>query len=121
MMVAPWARKISSKSATNGLAPSRMRNRTDRSEPMNRVRAGWVVHAPVGFAVIPARWTRRVSTSMKNNTYRWRHNTVFTQKKSHATIPAAWLGRNVVQDSPTGLVPVDAGLLEDCPHRRRGD
>lgn len=32
------------------------------------VAAAWVVQGPVGLVVIPARWTRRVSISMKNRT-----------------------------------------------------
>ena len=33
-----------------------------------KFRAAWVVQAPVGFVVMPARCTRRVSSSMKNST-----------------------------------------------------
>ena len=33
----------------------------------NRLRAAWVVQAPVGLAVIPAKNTSRVVTSMKNS------------------------------------------------------
>jgi hypothetical protein len=34
----------------------------------NRLRAAWVVQAPVGFAVTPPKNTCRVGTSMKNGT-----------------------------------------------------
>jgi len=45
-----------------------------------------VTHSPVGWAVIPARWTRRVPCSMTNSTYtRW-SDTVSTWKKSVARI-----------------------------------
>ena len=48
--------------------------------------------------------------------------TVSTVKKSHATIPAAWLRRNVVQirDARLGC-GVDACRLEDRPDGGRGD
>src|SRR5262249_23624830 len=35
-----------------------------------RLRACWVSQLPVGFAVQPARWTRRLPTSRKNSTQR---------------------------------------------------
>ena len=38
----------------------------------------WVTHSPVGWAVIPARCTRRVPCSMTNSTYKRRRNTVST-------------------------------------------
>src|SRR5260370_20290837 len=54
----------------------------------------WVIHSPVGRAVIPARWTRRVPCSMKNSiTYKRRRNTVSTWKKSAARIVLAWVSR----------------------------
>jgi hypothetical protein len=49
----------------------------------------WVTQAPSGLAVTPARWTSRVSSSMKNSTYSLRSQTVSTVKKSQATISAA--------------------------------
>jgi hypothetical protein len=49
------------------------------------------------MAVTPARWTRRVPTSMKNSTYSLRSHTVSTVKKSHAMIPAAYSRRNAFQ------------------------
>jgi hypothetical protein len=66
------------------------RNRRSRSPSANsRLRACWVTQAPFGWAVTPARWTRRVSSSMKNSTYSRRSEIVSTVKKSQATIPAA--------------------------------
>jgi hypothetical protein len=49
----------------------------------------------VGLGVIPAKWTRRVSSSMKNSTYSRCSQTVSTVKKSQAMIPAACWRRNV--------------------------
>jgi hypothetical protein len=66
------------------------RSRRSRSPSANsRLRACWVTQAPFGWAVTPARWTRRVSSSMKNSTYSRRSEIVSTVKKSQATIPAA--------------------------------
>jgi hypothetical protein len=50
-------------------------------------RACWVAHSPVGFAVMPARYTCRVASSMKTSAYRRPNSTVSTVKKSQATIP----------------------------------
>ena len=44
--------------------------------------------APFGWAVTPARWTRRVSSSMKHSTCSRRSEMASSVKKSHATIPA---------------------------------
>jgi hypothetical protein len=70
---------------------------------IRRLRACWVTHSPVGFAVIPARCTRRVPCSMKNSTYRRRRNTVSTWKKSVARIVFAWASRNARHDCPDRL------------------
>ena len=63
-----------------------------------------------------------MSSSMKNSTYRRRNDTVSTQKKSQATIPAAWARPKLVHDSQerpgAGSMPA---FLKDCPHGRRGD
>jgi hypothetical protein len=45
---------------------------------MSRLRACWVTQVPVGWAVIPARCTRRVACSMNSKTYRRRRMTVST-------------------------------------------
>jgi hypothetical protein len=47
---------------------SRITKRIIRSARIMKFRAAWVVHAPVGLVVIPARCTRRRSSSMKNST-----------------------------------------------------
>jgi len=60
----------------------------------SRLRACWVTQAPSGLAVTPARWTRRVSSSMKNSTYNRRSQTVSTVKKSQVRMPAACWRRN---------------------------
>ena len=39
-----------------------------------RLRACWATQAPVGLAVTPARWTRRLWSWMKNSTYSRRRN-----------------------------------------------
>jgi hypothetical protein len=62
-------RKTSSKPATNFESRSRIRNLTSSSAPERlRLRACWVTQRLSGFAVMPARWTRRVCSSMKNST-----------------------------------------------------
>jgi hypothetical protein len=68
MMVVPSLRKTSSKPVRNWPAPSRIRNRMARSERMQKLRAAWVVQVRVGWVVMPARCTRRRSSSMKNRT-----------------------------------------------------
>ena len=67
----PWERKTASKSRMNLLSRSRMRNRgrtPSSSSYISRLRACWVTQRPSGLVVIPARWTRRVASSMKNKT-----------------------------------------------------
>ena len=46
-------------------------------------------HAPVGVAVTPRTWTRRLASSITNNTCRRLSGTVSTWNRSHATIPSA--------------------------------
>jgi hypothetical protein len=67
------------------------------AEHSSKLRACWVTQPLLGLAVTPARWTRRVSSSMKNKTYSRRSQIVSTVKKSHATIPAACWRRNACQ------------------------
>jgi hypothetical protein len=50
-----------------------------------------------GLAVTPAKWSRLVSSSMKNSTSSRRSQMVSTVKKSQATIPAACWRRNARQ------------------------
>ncbi len=64
---------------------------------MRRLRACWAVHGPVGRAVTPRMWTRRVWISIAKNTYRRWRNTVSTCRRSHARIPDAWAARNCRQ------------------------
>ena len=67
----PSVGKISSKESMNWLPRSRTSARVPaRWSPWrrNRLRAAWVVQAPVGFAVTLAKNTCRVSTWMKNST-----------------------------------------------------
>jgi hypothetical protein len=52
------------------------------SSAIRRLRACWVTQAPSGLAVTPARWTHRVSSSMKNSTSSRRSQTVSTVKES---------------------------------------
>lgn len=60
-------------------------------------RACWVTQAVSGFALQPARWTRRLPSSM---TYkRWRR-TVSTVKKSAAIVLCACARRNARQERP---------------------
>ena len=53
----------------------------------SRFLACWATQAPAGLAVTPAKWTRRVWSSMKNSTYSRRSHAVSTVKKSQATNP----------------------------------
>ena len=66
----PSVRNTSSKLAVNFVSRSRIRNRIARELGQDelRLRACWVAHAPAGLAVTPEKWTRRLSSSMKNST-----------------------------------------------------
>ena len=58
-------------SRVNLLSRSRIRKRNDPDRFWSvqaNWRACWVTHGPVGFAVQPARWTRRLPSSMKKST-----------------------------------------------------
>src|SRR5512132_214125 len=66
--------------------------RGDRS--MQQCRA---THSPVGLAVTPRIWTRRMEPSSTNSTYRRLSKTVSAWKKSQAKIPSAWAARNCCQ------------------------
>jgi hypothetical protein len=51
----------------NFISRSWIRNRVRSSSPVKqRLRACWVTQAPVGLVMQPARWTRRLPTSMKH-------------------------------------------------------
>jgi len=65
----PSLRNTSSKAVVNLLARSWIRNRVRSNRPVKlRLRACWVTQAPVGLVVQPARWTRRLPSSMKKST-----------------------------------------------------
>src|SRR5713226_9015784 len=71
MISTPSLRKTSSKARLNLLSRSWIRNRADvaRSESdQASCRACWVVQRPSGFAVQPAKCTRRVPSSRKKST-----------------------------------------------------
>src|SRR6266511_5753427 len=90
-------RHTSSNAAVNLLSRSWIKNRIGAVRSTNvsmMFRACWVAHSPVGFAVIPARYTCRVERSMNTSAYSRRNRTVSTVKKSQATIPLAWARRN---------------------------
>src|SRR4051812_47812551 len=71
MMRMSVAVKTASNAAVNLAPRSRIRNRNRRpasSRSMSRLRACWVSHAPLGWAVTPGRCTRRVACSMTKKT-----------------------------------------------------
>jgi hypothetical protein len=98
-----WARPIRRADALDtGRAPdiierpgelgvrSRIRNlnaaaRSPRSR--RRLRACWATHGPVGWAVTPAKCTRRLPSSMTNSTYSRRRNTVSTVRSRRQGCP----------------------------------
>jgi hypothetical protein len=66
----PSERNTSSNAAVNLLSRSWIKNRIGSARSTNvsiRFRACWVAHSPVGFAVIPARYTCRVESSMNTS------------------------------------------------------
>src|SRR6266516_4807316 len=66
-------------------------------------RACWVTQPPLGFAVQPARCTRRLESSMKKSTYSRCSRTVSTVKKSTASMLYACARRNARQERPARL------------------
>ncbi len=119
----PWGIRITvirepantaSKDLVNCRAPSRMRYRNPWSSRslMRKLRAVWVVHAPVGLVEIPARCTRRVWISMTNRTWNLRRNAVSTHAKSVAMIPAAW---DLMNSIHVGPVRSRAGSMPAAP------
>jgi hypothetical protein len=56
---------------------------------MIRLRAGCVNHCPLGWAVTPRMWIRRMATCMTNSTYKRRSVIVSMWKKSAASNPDA--------------------------------
>jgi hypothetical protein len=68
----PSAQNTASKLRQNLASRSRSTKRTCRPpspSTSSKLRACWATQAPLGLAVTPAKWTRRVSSSMKNSTY----------------------------------------------------
>ena len=71
MIRMPSATKTASKEKVNLVSRSRIKNLAGdvRSViPKQKFRACWVTQVQVGYAVTPARWTIRVSSSTKNRT-----------------------------------------------------
>jgi hypothetical protein len=67
-MLSEW--NTSSNAAVNLLSRSWSKNRIGSARSTNvsmMFRACWVAHSPVGFAVIPARYTCRVASSMNTS------------------------------------------------------
>lgn len=80
--------KTASNAGVYLVSRSRMRNRKEAARSprsMTRLRAAWVVQAPVGWAVTPRTCTVRVRTSMTNRTYSRRRLMVSMWKKSTAS------------------------------------
>ena len=67
---------------------------------IRKLRACWVTQDPVGWAVIPARCTRRRPCSITSRMYRRRRKTVSTWAKSTARIAWACVRRNCDQVGP---------------------
>jgi hypothetical protein len=92
MTSAPTEVNTASNDGTNLASRSRIRNRTPvpaSSRSVIRLRAAWVSHCPLGWAVTARIQTRRVARATVKNTYRRFRVTVSTWNTSHATIPAA--------------------------------
>ena len=87
----PSERNTSSNPAVNLLSRSWIKNRIGSLRSTNvamMLRACWVAHSPVGFAVMPARCTCRVAISMNTSTYSRRNSTVSTVKEVAGDDPA---------------------------------
>ncbi|KUL47621.1 hypothetical protein ADL28_31950 [Streptomyces violaceusniger] len=100
MTAVPLPAKTASNAAVNSLSRSRMRNRERPAlspRSMSRLRASWVTHAPVGWAVTPRTWTRRVAISMTKKTWRRLRKTLATCVKSQTSSVWAWDRRNARQ------------------------
>ena len=115
MIRMPAAASTVSNAAAKALIPDQKLHAVGRSlESISRLRACLAIHSPVGWAVIPARRTRRMSCSMKNSAYRRRRDKVSTWRKSVARIVFAWACRNALHAPRTagsaarvGPVPPD--------------
>ena len=69
MISIPSEANTTSKLVVNLASRSRTKNRKPENRSA-RSRARWVTHGPVGWGVMPPRWTRRVACSMKMSTYK---------------------------------------------------
>jgi hypothetical protein len=89
---------------------------------VSRLRAAWVVHAPVGCAVTPSRWARREPCSTAISAEIRLSMTVSTATKSTARAAWAWAVRNWRQVGPdrcgAGSMPASR---EDLPDGGGGD
>ena len=121
MIRAPIAVNTASKAAVNVASRSRIRNliacapaRLSRSTRM--LRACWSTQVALGCCVTPARWTRRLPCSRKNNTNKRPPNTESTWKKSTARMLVAWAVRNCFQVGPVrcgeGSIPAALRILQ---------
>jgi hypothetical protein len=96
-------RKTASKLRLNLLSRSWMTKRSGFGRSDNDQaswRACWVTQAVFGFALQPARWTRRLPSSMKNKTYKRCSRTVSTMKKSAAIMVSACARKNARHERP---------------------
>ena len=77
-------------------------------------------HAPVGLAVTPRTWTRRVASSITNRAYRRLSSTVSTWKQVAGQDSLGLGGQELPPGQPrTAWRRVDARPLEEQPHRAR--
>jgi len=88
---------------------------------MRRVRACWATGSPVGLAVTPRRWTRRVETSSTNRTYRRLRKTVSAGRSRRPR--SLGLGGQELLPGQAGAAwcRVDAASFGEQPHRARCD
>src|SRR5919198_366906 len=117
---APSQRKTSSNARQNLASRSRSTNWTRRPRSpstSSRLRACWATQAPSGLAVTPARWTRRVSSSMKNSTYSRRSQTVSTVKQVAGQDPGGLLAKK----RPPGHARAPRGRVQAVAPQRRAD
>src|SRR6266508_1275691 len=97
---------------------SRNRSRRPRSPSTKRRVAGcWVIQAPSGLAVTPARWTRRVASLMKTSTYNRRSQTVSAVKQ----VAGHDAGGLLAQERPPGRGCSPWGRVEPVAARRGAD
>src|SRR6266508_6560756 len=121
----PSLRKTASKLEVYLLSRSRIKKRKGAARSaidQASWRACWVTQMPLGFAVRPARCTRRLPSSMKKSTYNRRSETVSTVKKSTASMLWAWRPQKVAPGKPCSLAGrTQARLAEQLAHRGCGD